>query len=163
MDRVLNDTEYQTYLEDGTPVDIILNPLGVPSRMNVGQILETHLGWAAQVLGLYVSSPVFDGATEEEVKDMLKKADLPEDGKVTLYDGYTGEPFEQKITIGYIYMMKLAEEDKEKEIIVYGKTLSRLYDEQVAEKLMLRGHHNTKMLQGRLSHWKESGYPVEDY
>jgi DNA-directed RNA polymerase subunit beta len=95
------------YLPDGTPIDIVLNPLSVPSRMNVGQILETHLGWAAKVLGYQVTSPVFDGATEEEIKEMLKKADLPEDGKITLCDGFTGEPFGQKITVGYIYIMKL--------------------------------------------------------
>jgi DNA-directed RNA polymerase subunit beta len=84
-----------------------LNPLGVPSRMNVGQILETHLGWAAKILGLHVATPVFDGATEAEVKDMLKKAGLPEDGKVDVYDGYTGDKFDQKVTVGYIYMLKL--------------------------------------------------------
>ncbi|MCM8800700.1 MAG: DNA-directed RNA polymerase subunit beta [Candidatus Omnitrophica bacterium] len=104
--RILPE-EDMPYLPDGTPIEIVLNPLGVPSRMNVGQILETHLGWAAKVLGLYVSSPVFDGASEEEVKEMLKKAGLPEDGKITLYDGYTGEPFNQRVTVGYIYMMKL--------------------------------------------------------
>lgn len=99
--------EDMPFLEDGTPVELVLNPLGVPSRMNVGQILETHLGWAAKVLGITVSSPVFDGATEEDIAEMLKKAGLPEDGKVTLYDGYTGLAFDQKITVGYIYMMKL--------------------------------------------------------
>ncbi len=99
--------EDMPYMPDGTPIDIVLNPLGVPSRMNVGQILETHLGWAAKVLGLAVTSPVFDGATEAEIKELLKKAGLPEDGKITLYDGYTGEPFDQKITVGFIYMMKL--------------------------------------------------------
>jgi DNA-directed RNA polymerase subunit beta len=99
--------EDMPYMPDGTPVDVILNPLGVPSRMNVGQILETHLGWAAKLLGLQVDSPVFDGASEEEIKEMMKKAGLPEDGKITLYDGYSGEPFDQKVTIGYIYMMKL--------------------------------------------------------
>ena len=99
--------EDMPYMADGTPVEIVLNPLGVPSRMNVGQILETHLGWAAKALGLQVSCPVFDGATEEEIKEMLKKAGLAEDGKVTLYDGYTGEPFDQRVTVGYIYMMKL--------------------------------------------------------
>ncbi|MFH1776182.1 MAG: DNA-directed RNA polymerase subunit beta [Candidatus Omnitrophota bacterium] len=100
--------EDMPYLEDGTPVEIVLNPLGVPSRMNVGQLLETHLGWAAKTLGFYVASPVFGGATEEEIREELKKAGLPEDGKVTIYDGYTGERFEQDITVGYIYMMKLA-------------------------------------------------------
>lgn len=95
------------YLPDGTPVEIVLNPLGVPSRMNVGQILECHLGWAAKALGLSVSCPVFDGANEEEIKGMLKKAGLPEDGKTVLYDGYTGEPFDQRITVGYVYIMKL--------------------------------------------------------
>lgn len=95
------------YLSDGTPVEIVLNPLGVPSRMNVGQILECHLGWAAKALGISVSCPVFDGAKEQEIKEMLKKAGLPEDGKTTLYDGYTGEPFDQRITVGYMYIMKL--------------------------------------------------------
>ncbi|MDI6606394.1 MAG: DNA-directed RNA polymerase subunit beta, partial [Candidatus Omnitrophota bacterium] len=95
------------YLPDGTPVEIVLNPLGVPSRMNVGQILEAHLGWAAKVLGLSVGCPVFDGAREEEIKEMLKKAGLEEDGKTVLYDGYSGEPFDHRITVGYIYIMKL--------------------------------------------------------
>jgi len=95
------------YMPDGTPVEVILNPLGVPSRMNVGQILECHLGWAVKVLGFSVGCPVFDGATEGEIKDMLKKANLPEDGKITLYDGHTGEPFDHKITVGYMYIMKL--------------------------------------------------------
>ncbi|MBM3244408.1 MAG: DNA-directed RNA polymerase subunit beta [Candidatus Omnitrophica bacterium] len=99
--------EDMPFMPDGTPVEIVLNPLGVPSRMNVGQILETHLGWAAKVLGIQVDSPVFDGATEEEIKDMLKKANLPEEGKITLCDGYTGEAFDQKVTVGYIYIMKL--------------------------------------------------------
>ncbi|MFH1791865.1 MAG: DNA-directed RNA polymerase subunit beta [Candidatus Omnitrophota bacterium] len=100
--------EDMPYLEDGTPVEIVLNPLGVPSRMNVGQILETHLGWAAKLLGFRVSSPVFDGATEKEIKSEMVKADIPEDGKVCVYDGMTGRPFDQKVTVGYIYMMKLS-------------------------------------------------------
>ncbi|OGX43999.1 MAG: DNA-directed RNA polymerase subunit beta [Omnitrophica WOR_2 bacterium RIFCSPLOWO2_02_FULL_45_28] len=104
--RILPD-EDMPFLADGTPLEVVLNPLGVPSRMNVGQILETHLGWAAKTLGIRVASPVFDGATEQEIKDMLKKAGLSEDGKVQLYDGFTGEPFTQKATVGYIYMMKL--------------------------------------------------------
>ena len=95
-------------LPDGKPVEIVLNPLGVPSRMNVGQILETHLGWAAQALGLYFATPVFDGARETEIKGLLEEAGLPRDGKTTLYDGMTGEPFEQKVTVGYIYMLKLS-------------------------------------------------------
>ncbi len=100
--------EDMPYLPDGTPVDLILNPLGVPSRMNVGQILETHLGWAVKKMGLHVSSPVFDGATLEEVKQALKQAGLPESGKSILYDGMYGEPFDKPITVGYIYMMKLS-------------------------------------------------------
>ncbi|MGB4520849.1 MAG: DNA-directed RNA polymerase subunit beta [Candidatus Omnitrophota bacterium] len=99
--------EDMPFLPDGTPVEIILNPLGVPSRMNVGQILETHLGWAAKALGIQIDSPVFDGASEAEVKEMLAKANLPQDGKITLYDGFTGEPFDQRVTVGYIYIMKL--------------------------------------------------------
>ncbi|MEJ5228099.1 DNA-directed RNA polymerase subunit beta [Thermodesulfovibrio sp.] len=99
--------EDMPYLEDGTPVDIVLNPLGVPSRMNVGQILETHLGLAAKALGLHVASPVFEGAKEKEIKEMLKKAGYPTSGQVTLYDGRTGEPFERPVTVGYMYMLKL--------------------------------------------------------
>jgi DNA-directed RNA polymerase subunit beta len=94
-------------MADGTPVDLILNPLGVPSRMNVGQILESHLGWAAEHLGLYIASPVFDGAREEDIKQLLAEAGLPQTGNTILYDGKTGEPFNQKVTVGYIYMMKL--------------------------------------------------------
>jgi len=99
--------EDMPFLPDGKPVDIVLNPLGVPSRMNIGQILETHLGWAAQALGIHVATPVFDGAKEDAIKEQLKEAGLPEDGKITLRDGRTGKAFEQPITVGYIYMMKL--------------------------------------------------------
>jgi len=99
--------EDMPYLEDGTPVDMVLNPLGVPSRMNVGQILETHLGWAARTSGYRALTPVFDGATETEIKAALKEAGLPEDGKTTLCDGRTGEPFDQPVTVGYMYMLKL--------------------------------------------------------
>ncbi|MCM3869912.1 MAG: DNA-directed RNA polymerase subunit beta, partial [Pyrinomonadaceae bacterium] len=116
--RILPE-EDMPYLPDGTPVEIVLNPLGVPSRMNVGQILETHLGWAARVLGLHFATPVFDGATESEIKDKLRLAGdratelgLPEivneSGKAILYDGLSGDPFEQKVTVGYIYMLKLS-------------------------------------------------------
>ncbi|HVS82651.1 MAG TPA: DNA-directed RNA polymerase subunit beta [Pyrinomonadaceae bacterium] len=116
--RILPE-EDMPYLPDGTPVEIVLNPLGVPSRMNVGQILETHLGWAARVLGLYFATPVFDGATEKEIKQKLLEAGaradelgLPqivnESGKAVLYDGLSGDPFEQKVTVGYIYMLKLS-------------------------------------------------------
>jgi len=100
--------EDMPYLEDGTPVEIVLNPLGVPSRMNVGQILETHLGWAAKILGISIETPVFDGIREKEIKELMKKANLPENGKVVLYDGLTGDKFDQAVTVGYIYMMKLA-------------------------------------------------------
>ncbi|MEA3347240.1 MAG: DNA-directed RNA polymerase subunit beta, partial [Candidatus Auribacterota bacterium] len=100
--------ENMPFLEDGTPLEIILNPLGVPSRMNVGQVLETHLGWAAAILGLKVITPVFDGANQTDIGKKLKEAKLPEDGKTVLYDGCTGEKFDQKVVVGYIYMMKLA-------------------------------------------------------
>lgn len=99
--------EDMPYLPDGTPVDIVLNPLGVPSRMNVGQVLETHLGWAARALGLHVASPVFEGAKETDIKEMLKKAGLPPSGQTILYDGRTGEPFKRPVTVGYMYMLKL--------------------------------------------------------
>jgi DNA-directed RNA polymerase subunit beta len=105
--RILPE-EDMPYLPDGTPVEIVLNPLGVPSRMNVGQILETHLGWAAHALGLWFATPVFDGATEPEIKKWLGEAGLPKSGKTRLYDGMLGEPFEQDVTVGYIYMLKLS-------------------------------------------------------
>ena len=99
--------EDMPYLPDGTPVQIVLNPLGVPSRMNVGQILEIHLGWAAHALGIKVETPVFDGASEKEIKELLAKAGLPESGQSVVYDGRTGEPFKSPVTVGYMYMMKL--------------------------------------------------------
>ncbi len=105
--RILPE-EDMPHLPDGTPVEIVLNPLGVPSRMNVGQILETHLGWAAHALGLYFATPVFDGATEGEIKNWLDRAGLPKGGKTKLFDGMTGESFEQDVTVGYIYMLKLS-------------------------------------------------------
>jgi DNA-directed RNA polymerase subunit beta len=105
--RILPE-EDMPYLPDGTPVEIVLNPLGVPSRMNVGQILETHLGWAAHALGLWFATPVFDGATEVEIKNWLEKAGLPKSGKTELFDGMTGQAFEQDVTVGYIYMLKLS-------------------------------------------------------
>ncbi len=113
ISRVL-PIEDMPFLPDGTPVDIILNPLGVPHRMNIGQIMETHLGWAASMLGFKIATPVFDGATEEDIEEVLRRAGLPESGKVQLFDGRTGEPFDHPITVGYTYMLKLAHlvEDK---------------------------------------------------
>ena len=116
--RILPE-EDMPYLPDGTPGEIVLNPLGVPSRMNVGQILETHLGWAGKILGLHFATPVFDGASEEEIKGYITKANEKYDelgipasvgpsGKTRLYDGMTGEQFEQKVCVGYIYMLKLS-------------------------------------------------------
>ncbi len=105
--RILPE-EDMPYMPDGTPVEIVLNPLGVPSRMNVGQILETHLGWAAKALGVQFATPVFDGATEKEIKRALTEGKLPTSGKTKLYDGLTGTEFEQPVTVGYIYMMKLS-------------------------------------------------------
>jgi len=107
ISRIVPD-EDMPYLDDGTPVEIVLNPLGVPSRMNVGQILETHLGWAGMKLGKKYATPVFDGATEADIKGELAKAELPGSGKVTLFDGLTGQAFEQPVTVGYIYMLKLS-------------------------------------------------------
>ncbi|GAB4336943.1 MAG: DNA-directed RNA polymerase subunit beta [Calditrichia bacterium] len=100
--------EDMPFMPDGTPVDIVLNPLGVPSRMNLGQIFETTLGWAGKILNKYYATPVFDGAKFEEVLEEMKKAGLPTTGKIQLYDGQTGEPFDQEVTVGYIYMMKLS-------------------------------------------------------
>ncbi|MFL2927415.1 MAG: DNA-directed RNA polymerase subunit beta [Opitutales bacterium] len=99
--------EDMPFLPDGTPIQICLNPLGVPSRMNVGQVLETHLGWACNKLGFKVATPIFDGISETRIKEYLKEAELPETGKTILYDGCTGEPFYQKIVVGYMYMLKL--------------------------------------------------------
>jgi DNA-directed RNA polymerase subunit beta len=107
ISRILSESD-MPYLPDGTPIDIVLNPLGVPSRMNVGQILETHLGWAAKELDVRIATPVFDGASEGEIKRLLKDANLPSSGKTVLYDGMTGESFEQQVTVGFIYMMKLS-------------------------------------------------------
>jgi DNA-directed RNA polymerase subunit beta len=129
--RILPE-EDMPFLADGTPVDIVLNPLGVPGRMNLGQILETHLGWAAAILGFQAVTPVFDGASEEEIFDCIREAndyvrqrqedidvvqnagdtrellvEMPEDCKIRVHDGRTGEPLEQKVTVGYIYMNKL--------------------------------------------------------
>ncbi|MBI5788434.1 MAG: DNA-directed RNA polymerase subunit beta [Candidatus Schekmanbacteria bacterium] len=100
--------EDMPFLADGSPIEIVLNPLGVPSRMNVGQILETHLGWAANALGMHVAVPVFDAPTENQIKEELKAANLPEDGKMDAFDGRTGERFHQRVTVGYIYILKLA-------------------------------------------------------
>jgi len=105
--KILPD-EDMPFLPDGTPVEIVLNPLGVPSRMNVGQILETHLGWAGVVLGMQFTTPVFDGAKEDEIRDLLSRSGMDTSGKTVLFDGKTGEAFEQKVTVGYIYMMKLS-------------------------------------------------------
>ena len=95
------------FLPDGTPLDIVLNPLGVPSRMNIGQVLEVHLGYAAKALGWKVATPVFDGANEKDIRETLKLAGLREDGKTILYDGRTGEPFDNLVTVGYPYYLKL--------------------------------------------------------
>lgn len=113
ISKILPEEE-MPFMEDGTPVDIILNPLSVASRMNIGQILETHLGWAVHKLGYIAITPALYGATEQDIKQELRRAGLPEDGKITLYDGRTGLPFPEKITVGYIYMMKLVHmvEDK---------------------------------------------------
>jgi len=99
--------EDMPFLPDGTPIQIILNPMGVPSRMNVGQVLETHLGWACEKLGIKIATPIFDGMPEDQIRSYLKQAQLPESGKTVLYDGRTGESFDQKVVVGYIYMMKL--------------------------------------------------------
>ena len=106
ISRVLPE-EDMPFMPDGTPIDILLNPLGLPSRMNLGQILEVHLGGAAKALGWHVSTPVFDGATQEDVEELLKQAGMSEDGKSILYDGRTGDPFDKPITVGVMYMLKL--------------------------------------------------------
>lgn len=107
ISRILPE-EDMPFLPDGTPLEIVLNPLGVPSRMNIGQVLEVHLGYAAKALGWKIATPVFDGATEDDIVETLKKAGLSEDGKTVLYDGRTGIPFENRVTVGYMYILKLA-------------------------------------------------------
>ena len=99
--------EDMPFLPDGTPLDIVLNPLGVPSRMNIGQVLEVHLGYAAHALGWKVATPIFNGANEKEIRELLKQGGVAEDGKTVLYDGRTGEPFDQRVTVGYPYYLKL--------------------------------------------------------
>ena len=99
--------EDMPFLPDGTPLDIVLNPLGVPSRMNIGQVLEVHLGYAAHALGWKVATPIFNGANESEIRELLKQGGVAEDGKTVLYDGRTGEPFDQRVTVGYLYYLKL--------------------------------------------------------
>jgi DNA-directed RNA polymerase subunit beta len=106
ISRVLPEAD-MPFLEDGTPLQIVLNPLGVPSRMNIGQVLEVHLGYAAKALGWKIATPVFDGASEMDIIECLKMANLSEDGKTVLYDGRTGEPFDNRVTVGYMYMLKL--------------------------------------------------------
>ena len=106
ISRIL-PVEDMPFLEDGTPVDIVLNPQGIPSRMNLGQVLEVHLGMAAKMLGWKVATPVFDGASDEEIKELLVKAGLREDGKSIIYDGRTGEKFDNPVTVGVMYMLKL--------------------------------------------------------
>ncbi len=107
ISRIL-PAEDMPFLPDGTPLQIVLNPLGVPSRMNIGQVLEVHLGFAAKALGWKIATPVFDGAKEQDIFDTLKKAGLSDDGKTVLYDGRTGEPFDSRVTVGYMYYLKLA-------------------------------------------------------
>ena len=106
VSRIL-PSEDMPFLPDGTPLDIVLNPLGVPSRMNIGQVLEVHLGYAAKALGWNICTPVFDGAHESDIRECFKLAGMPEDGKVQLYDGRTGEPFDNRVTVGYMYYLKL--------------------------------------------------------
>ena len=106
VSRIL-PVEDMPFMPDGTPVDVVLNPLGVPSRMNLGQVLEVHLGGAARALGFKVATPVFDGATEEEIVELLEKSGASPNGKTILYDGRTGDPFDKPITVGVMYMLKL--------------------------------------------------------
>lgn len=107
ISRILPE-EDMPFLPDGTPLDIMLNPLGVPSRMNIGQVLELHLGMAARKLGIHVATPVFDGAREDDVWETIEEAGMPRDGKTILYDGRTGEPFDNRVSVGIMYMIKLA-------------------------------------------------------
>ena len=107
ISRILPE-EDMPFLPDGTPVDIMLNPLGVPSRMNIGQVFEIHLGMAARILGIHMATPVFDGANEEDVWETMEEAGMNRDGKTILYDGRSGEPFDNRVSVGVMYMIKLA-------------------------------------------------------
>ena len=107
ISRILPE-EDMPYLPDGTPIDIMLNPLGVPSRMNIGQVLELHLGMATRYLGIHIATPVFDGAREEDVWGTIEEAGMANDAKTILYDGRTGEPFDNRVSVGVMYMIKLA-------------------------------------------------------
>ena len=116
VSRILPE-EDMPFLPDGRPVDIVLNPLGVPSRMNIGQVLETHLGMAAKALGIHCATPVFDGAKESDIQELLAKAGFDIDGKSVVYDGRSGEPFDNKVAVGYVYMLRSEERRVWKECI----------------------------------------------
>ena len=152
ISKILPDEE-MPFLEDGTPIDIILNPLSIASRMNIGQVLETHLGWAAKALGYRAVTPSFAGATEEDIKAELKKAGLSEDGKVFLYDGKTGEPFPQRVTVGYAYIMKLIHMVEEKIHMRSIGPYSLITQQPLGGKAQFGGHRF-----GEMEVWALEGY-----
>jgi len=150
---VIVPEEDMPYLEDGTPVDVILNPLGIGSRMNLGQVFENHLGLAAKKLGYQAISPSLDGATEEDIKQELIKAGLPEDGKVVLYNGKTGEPFDKKVAVGMMYLMKLEHMVKDK---VHMRAIGS-YSLITQQPLQGRAHHGGQRF-GEMEVWALEGY-----
>jgi DNA-directed RNA polymerase subunit beta len=150
---VIVPEEDMPYLEDGTPVDVILNPLGIGSRMNLGQVFENHLGLAAYKLGYRAVTPSLDGATEEDIKNELVKAGLPEDGKVVLHNGKTGEPFDKKIAVGMMYIMKLEHMVKDK---VHMRAIGS-YSLITQQPLGGRAHHGGQRF-GEMEVWALEGY-----
>jgi DNA-directed RNA polymerase subunit beta len=150
---VIVPEEDMPYLEDGTPIDVILNPLGIGSRMNIGQVFENHLGLAAHKLGYQAISPALDGATEEDIKNELKKAGIPEDGKVVLYNGKTGESFDKRVAVGMMYIMKLEHMVQDK---VHMRAIGS-YSLITQQPLGGRAHHGGQRF-GEMEVWALEGY-----
>ena len=139
-------------LPDGRPIDIMLNPLGVPSRMNIGQVLELHLGMAAKNLGIHVASPVFDGANDDDVWSTIEEAGMARDGKTVLYDGRTGEPFDNRISVGVMYMLKLAHMVDDKLLRVQQDHIHLLHNNHLAVKRNSVDNVSVRWRYGRLKH-----------
>ena len=154
VSRVLPE-EDMPFMPDGTPLDIVLNPLGVPSRMNIGQVLDVHLGYAAQALGWKVSTPVFDGANEQDITATLKLAGLAEDGKTDLFDGRTGEKFDSRVTVGYVYFLKLHHlvDDKKRA----AEDISWLPSSLWAAR---RSSADSASARWRFGHWRHTAQPT---
>ena len=151
ISRILPE-EDMPFMPDGTPVDIMLNPLGVPSRMNIGQVLELHLGMAARYLGVHMATPVFDGANEEDVWETMEEAGMNRDGKTTLYDGRSGEPFDNRVSVGVMYMIKLAHMVDDKFMLVQLGLTHSLRNNHLAVKRNLVDNVSVRWKFGHLKH-----------